>query len=103
MSRKRYTLPEKRYAVIITTGGELINTTPKNGTDFSLKELHEFVGGYIEILRMGGHLIMVINEEGKLLDLPLNKTATEIFWGNTGNTSDYIVGNVLICESCLVK
>ena len=96
-------MSEKRYAVLITTDGEIISKAPKNGTDFSLEELQEFVGGYIEILRMGGSLIMVVNEEGKLLDLPSNKTATKEYWFYTKNYSDYIVGNVLICESCLVK
>lgn len=94
---------KKRYAALLTTDGERINKTPKNGTDFSLEELQEFVGGYIEILSLGGNLIMVVNEEGKLLDLASNKTATKEYWFYTKNYSDYIVGNVLICESCLVK
>jgi hypothetical protein len=93
----------KRYAVLITTDGEQINKTPKNGTDFSLEELQEFVGGYIEIVSLGGALIMVVNDEGKPLDLPLNKTATKEYWFYTKNYSDYIVGNVLMCESCLVR
>lgn len=101
--RKGQTPKMQHYAAIRTPDGEFIYKEPKNGTDFSLEELQEFVGGCIEIVSLVDDLIMVINEEGKLLDLPFNKAATEILWSSTGSTSDYIVGNVLICESCLVK
>lgn len=93
----------QHYAAVRTPNGEFIYKEPKNGTDFSLEELQEFVGGYIEIIPLVDDLIMVVNEEGKLLGLPFNKAATEIFWDATKNTLDYIVGNALICESCLVK
>lgn len=37
-----------------------------------LKTLQHIVGGYIEVVTLGEHLAMIINEEGKLIGLPLN-------------------------------
>ena len=74
---------------------------PKNGTDFSLEELHTIVGGYIEIVLLGDNRIMVVNEEGKINRLPLNVRATCIV--NGAGIADTIVGNVLICRSEMVK
>jgi hypothetical protein len=74
---------------------------PKNGTDFSLEELNNIVGGYIEILPLGDDRIMVVNEEGKLNRLPVNMKATYIV--NGIGYKDTIVGNVLVCHSSMVK
>jgi hypothetical protein len=82
-------------AYIYKSNGEVIETSPKNGKDFSLKELKEIVGGYIEIIDLDD-AYMVINEEGKLLGLPFNLNATRIYQYFTKN-GDYIVGDVLVC------
>lgn len=39
---------------------------------------------------------MVVNEEGKLDQLPCNALATGFYWANVGR-NDYIVGDVLVC------
>ena len=66
---------------------------PANGKHFSLRELQEFVGGYIEIVfNLPDDMIMVVNEEGRLKELPINAAAT-ILAGQT------IVGNVLYCKA----
>lgn len=101
--KKGQTPKMQHYAAVRTPDGAFIYKEPKNGTDFSLEELQEFVGGYIETITLLDDLIMVVNEEGKLLGLPFNKAATEILWYHTNNTDDYIAGSALICESCLVK
>ena len=82
-------------AMIIKTDGQVISVQPKNGKDFTLKELKAIVGGYIEIIRMNDKY-MVVNEEGKLERLPYNSTATGFYWANVGR-NDYIVGDVLVC------
>lgn len=71
------------------------------GETYSLEELQKFVGGYIEIHHIAdGKLCMVINEEGKINHLPLNPIATRIYnLFSPVSIYDYIVGNVLICES----
>lgn len=82
-------------AMIIKTDGQVISVQPKNGKDFSLKELKTIVGGYIEIIRMNDKF-MVVNEEGKLEQLPYNALATGLYLANVGG-NDYIVGDVLVC------
>jgi len=82
-------------AMIIKTDGQVISVQPKNGKDFSLQELKAIVGGYIEIIRMNDKF-MVVNEEGKLEQLPYNALATGFYWANVGRY-DYIVGDVLVC------
>ena len=74
---------------------------PKNGTDFSLKELQTIVGGSIEVVPLCDERIMVVNEEGKIHRLPLNVRAMCIVNGE--GIADTIVGNVLICHSSMVK
>ncbi len=86
---------------IIKTNNEVIEVTPKNGTDFSLEELQEIVGGYIEILPLQDNEIMVINEEGKLDGLDYNSKATEEV--QKCGWADFIVGDVLVCDTQMVK
>lgn len=61
----------------------------------TLESMQEIVDGYIEILTIretetGGRIAITLNEEGKLIDLPLNK----IIYGKRG--SDVFVGTFFI-------
>lgn len=85
-------------ATIYKTNGEVIETTPKNGKDFSLEEMQAIVGGYIEIVYLDNGKLMIVNEEGKINGLPLNDNASML----VGYT-DLIMGDVLVCESKQVK
>lgn len=78
-------------AQIIKTTGEIIETEPSNGTDFSLTELQAVVGGFIEVVHLPDGRLMVVNDEGKLNGLPVNPKASELY-------PDIIVGDVLVCE-----
>lgn len=89
-------------AKIIKASGEEIETSPMNGNDFKLEELQSIVGGYIEIVWLPNDKIMVINEEGKLMELPLNVKATGIYY-NAFGYEDLIVGDVLLCDSNQVE
>jgi len=82
-------------AILIKSNGEEINVLPKNKRDFTLEELQKLVSGLIEIVRTKDNKTMVINEEGKINDLPINYKATEIY---PYNEFDFIVGDVLICQ-----
>lgn len=89
---------------LIKPDGEKQEVNPKNGTDFSLEELQGFVGGYVQILHMGRGELMVINEEGKLKNLPVNRDATACaHWRGRLLEGDYIVGPVLICHKSQIK
>ena len=69
----------------------------------TLKEMQDFVGGFIEVVQSADtkHDI-VLDEEGKLKGKPTNKEATELFIGeamddtSAGWDFDYIVGDVMI-------
>lgn len=74
---------------------------PSNTTDFRLEELQRFVGGHIEVVYFDD-FIMVINEDGKLNQLPVNFMASAIYQKYYGET-DYIVGDCLICKNALIK
>lgn len=57
-----------------------------------LIQLQNIVGGFIEIIKLKSNKYMIINEEGKLLNLPVNRLASSIY------KQDIIVGNALICD-----
>lgn len=76
---------------------ETVEVKPKSGKTFSLSELQGFVEGYIEIVELKDGKIMVVNEEGKLKDLPFNHAATDLF-AQTYSNGDIIVGNALLCN-----
>jgi len=84
-------------ATLYKTNGRCKEVFPKNGTDFKLDELQGFVGGYIEIVPVltgaPKGSVMVVNEEGKLMKLPINDIGTLM----TGFT-DVIVGDILVCN-----
>ena len=84
-------------AKIYKTTGEVIEVEPENGKDFKLKELQEIVHGYIELVDFSPSKYMVVNEEGLLIGLPLNLSATRLYNKNV------IVGDVLICNKSQIK
>lgn len=89
-------------AKVITTTGAISEVQPKNGKFFELEELQKVVGGYIEIINLCNDQIMVVNEEGKLEDLPYNFIATQMYQRNT-RALDYIAGDALVCLSNQIR
>jgi hypothetical protein len=67
----------------------------------TLKEMQEVVGGYIEFLYLKNNLVMIVNEEGKMIGLPYNPKATLLVQEN--NINDIIVGDVLVVNQKLIK
>lgn len=88
--------------IIYKTNGEVIETSPKNGTNYTLEELKEIVGGYIEIIHLTNNKIMVINDEGKLINLPHNENATTLY-RICLCTIDFIVGDALVCHTNRIR
>ncbi len=62
-------------ATVLYPDGTSREVSPANGTDFQLDELRAIVEGHIEIIPTRDGCILVLNEEGKLLDLPRNDQA----------------------------
>jgi hypothetical protein len=88
-------------ALWIKPDGTKTEVKPENGSDFNLQEMYRYTnGGPIEIVRAcDGQSLIVLNEEGKLKDLPYNNIATMLY----GNPYDAIVGDVLLCDTEEVK
>lgn len=81
---------------IIKVNGEAIEVEPANGAWFTLEELQEAVGGYIELLVLPCGDFLYLDEEGKLKGKPLNKRATLLGRSAGIASTDYIVGDVIV-------
>jgi len=80
--------------IILTTGEMRVIEKEK----LSLEFMQRTVGGYIQVVPLGGSTVLVCNEEGKLKGLPLNDKAT-LLWEKVYGKTDIIVGNVIIAKS----
>ena len=86
---------EKQYVarVIRPDGTE---TEVKSAKAFTLTQLQEFVGGYLELVHLkpgNGRGVVYVNEEGKLHGLSRNDKATALV---VLRPDDHIVGNMVI-------
>lgn len=88
-------------ATIYWSNGKIEEVQPKNGIYFKLKELQAIVCGFIEVVYVKGGKALVLNEEGKLQGLPVNKQAN-LLYGHVF-PGDYFVGNVLVCKAKEIK
>lgn len=87
---------------IIFPDGTQVYVAPANTVSYTLAELQNFVGGYIQLLQMDNDYLMVINEEGKLKGLARNEQATTLV-KHTLFEGDYIVGTVLVCDTAHIE
>lgn len=78
-------------AKLIRADGITEDVRPKNKKKFSLKELQEFVGGYIEKVPSTNGVTAFCNEDGHSLKLPINLLASMRF-------RQTLVGNVIVCD-----
>ena len=95
----------KNKAMLVKADGTYEEIFPKNKEDFKLEELQKYVGSDIQIIQGRGqdsNIICVLHEEGKLIGLQYNFMATLIF-ADILFEGDVIVGDVVICDSKLVK
>lgn len=90
-SAKLYEMIEINEAVCIS---QVHDVCPNDGNKFSLKELQEFVGGYIEFVYLKDGRLAVANEEGVLLGLPFNMLASM-------EIGQSVCGNILIAPRCM--
>ena len=70
----------------------------------SLKEAQEFVGGYVEGITFPNGDYLIINEEGKIKNLPLNPEATAL-WRATFTKEEYSFGydDFVVGPAILIK
>ena len=57
----------------------------------TLKSAQEFVGGMVEGISFPNGDYLIVNEEGKLMGLPLNPEATAL-WRMTFTKQNYVIG-----------
>ena len=57
----------------------------------TLESAQEFVGGYVQGIEFPNGDYMIMNEEGKLMQLPLNPEATTL-WRTTFTKDKYLFG-----------
>lgn len=88
-----------KRATIFQVDGTRREVKPADGQYFSLEEMQQIVGGFIQILPLNGEMYLVVNENGKIQHppLPVNPSAT-LFTRNLIAHDDMIVGDVLICS-----
>lgn len=94
----------KKEATIIYPDGREEKVSPVNGNDFSLEEVQKIVGGLIQVIGLSDGNILIGNDEGKLIGLPDNPKATEIAHKHKALfPHDYMVGNIIMCSSDMLK
>jgi hypothetical protein len=78
---------------------KLTTVEPKNGNDFDLEELREFMaGGYIDVVHLSSEYLMVVDDEGFRKELPLNTVATAVYLTFRTGSNNQIVGPALVCK-----
>ena len=92
----------ERYAIIIKTDGVCVLLHCYPGDCLSLEEMQKIVEGHIQAVptalaqgwsqEPGVGLALIVNEEGKLQNLPVNQTATDL----SAAYNDVIVGNAIL-------
>ncbi len=66
-----------------------IITDKKDEPDY--KAVSKFVGGMVEVVSMTNGDLLLLNEEGKLMGLPVNDKASKL-WKDTFDNDNYITG-----------
>ena len=79
-----------KIKVIIKRPDELVGHVTNIST--TLRNLQKTVEGYIETLPLGDNIYLIINEDGKLMRLPMNFKIRQPL------LADYIVGTVIVCQ-----
>lgn len=88
-------------AKLLKTDGTSIEITPANGTDFSFAECYPLLDcSTIQIVETSDGRILLIDEEGKLADKPVNGPATALY---IFGSQDPIVGHAIVCDSDQLK
>ena len=69
-----------------------------------LKAAQDFVGGYVEGIPFPNGDYLIINEEGKLIGLPINEQATKL-WKETFDNDNFITGrnDFVVGPAILIK
>ena len=77
-------------------------TDKKDEPDY--KAVSKFVGGMVEVVSFPNGDLLLLNEEGKLMGLPLNEKASKL-WKDTFDNDNYITGrnDFVVGPAILIK
>ena len=97
-----YTIPDMTTDINTKASEFKIIEDSKDEPD--LKAAQEFVGGYVEGITFPNGDYLIINEEGKLMGLPLNPEATAL-WKATFDNDNYVTGrkDFVVGPAILIK
>lgn len=89
-------------ATLIKSSGEVIKIAPVE-EKFSSAELKVIIGGHIEVVNLSEGRCLVCDEEGLLKNLPQNREATKILYGEYRVPVQFLVGDIVICNLSEIK
>ena len=75
----------------------------------SLKEAQDFVGGMVECITWPNGDLLIVNEEGKLMNLPLNPEATALWRSHFTKDKyafgydEFVVGPAMVIQKDALK
>ena len=69
--------------------------------DPSLSDAQKFVGGWVEVVQVNDG-VLIIDEEGKLKDKPVNEVASKMYADKYGD-EDIIVGDAIYVPNGIVS
>ena len=77
-------------------------TDKKDEPDY--KAVSKFVGGMVEAVQFPNGDLLLLNEEGKLMGLPVNEKASEL-WKDTFDNDNYVTGrnDFVVGPAILIK
>ena len=86
-----------KYLISIHADGNIVSNEYDDNEEFELKDFQNFVGGFIETVPtcFGSKVLMLVNETGKLDELPYNKNASVI---QHYTRYDLILGDVVLVK-----
>lgn len=100
---------ETKKAYLIEVGADPVEITPANGKSFTYEELKGYINGTLTIVPLPDGRSIVADDNGKLLDLPVNEKASE-FWQEQYPISKYpfnndgtLVGTVIVAPRKMVR
>ena len=93
----------KKKNTLSTDANEFVIIDDKKNEP-TLKAAQDFVGGYVEGITFPNGDYLIINEEGKLMGLPLNEKASKL-WKDTFDNNNYITGrdDFVVGPAILIK
>lgn len=82
----------EQFAILLQPDQVVVLQVRRSDLD-DLDFFHRYIKGFIEIVRLHDDVVMIVDDEGKMKGLPINKAATCLY-----NCDDVIVGSALVMK-----